>query len=551
MQLLRFWLLFCLLVSSFNCFAGTPPLNIAAPDAVAPLESLPVQSDGRIKPALSFAKEKLTAIYGRASFKLPDGTRIPALAVTLDLLARPEVWKKTEIVLVEEATLRAAVGLPAKRRYFSLEELAANEALQSLVQQAKIRRAAGTKISGVEQVSLQVDARLHLLTELLEGQLFRPVPNPHHPKKLWGTPADAASLYPGQGAEVTAAWEQFRLLVPSGDSTSLRTSASKFAQACSVLKPEFLPSQSVVFTEVFYNKSHPFRLAWIALLLASIVLMTTSLQQGGSGYKLGWWLACAGLGFVVVGMLARLYISGRPPVTNMYESVVWLAFGVMAFGLSYEWRYRCRWYLASACPLAALALILADSQPAILDASIKPLVPVLRSNFWLTVHVLTITLSYAAFALATAVAHAVLGSLCFLGKEPAAALHGYLYKVLQIGVLLLAIGIVLGGVWANYSWGRFWDWDPKETWSLVALLSYLFLLHGRLLGWWRGFGMAAGAILCFQTVLFAWYGVNFILATGLHSYGFGAGGTTYIAIYLGAETAFLVAAWIMKSKVSR
>src|SRR5690606_11379077 len=118
-----------------------------------------------------------------------------------------------------------------------------------------------------------------------------------------------------------------------------------------------------------------------------------------------------------------------------------------------------------------------------------PLVPVLRSNFWLTVHVLTITLSYGAFTLALGIANIALGFYLLKpkAKEKIDRLNFFTYRAIQIGVVLLAAGTLLGGVWANESWGRFWGWDPKEVWALIALLGYLALLHGRFVGWVRGF----------------------------------------------------------------
>ena len=108
-------------------------------------------------------------------------------------------------------------------------------------------------------------------------------------------------------------------------------------------------------------------------------------------------------------------------------------------------------------------------------------------------------------------------------------------------MILLASGTVLGGVWANYSWGRFWGWDPKETWALIALLGYLAVLHGRYAGWLDTFGFAVGSVVAFLGVLMAWYGVNFVLAAGLHSYGFGGGGAPYVAAAALADLA--VIAW--------
>jgi ABC-type transport system involved in cytochrome c biogenesis permease subunit len=227
----------------------------------------------------------------------------------------------------------------------------------------------------------------------------------------------------------------------------------------------------------------------------------------------------------------------------MYESVIWVAFGTILFALIFEAIYRAGSFLLGAVPVAVASLIIADSQPVILDRSIHPLTPVLRDNFWLTTHGLSITLSYAALALALGVAHVALGRV-IARKKSSETIYNYLYKTLQVGVLLLATGTILGGVWANYSWGRFWDWDPKETWALTALLGYLFLLHGRISGLWGGFGLAVGSIIAFMSVLMAWYGVNFVLGAGLHSYGFGTGGFPLVAVFVGLELLFLLVAFL-------
>jgi ABC-type transport system involved in cytochrome c biogenesis permease subunit len=171
---------------------------------------------------------------------------------------------------------------------------------------------------------------------------------------------------------------------------------------------------------------------------------------------------------------------------------------------------------------------------------------VLRNNFWLTIHVLTITASYAAFALAMGLGHIVLWKYILSPNRVAKDenIHFWLYRTLQLGVLLLAAGTILGGVWANYSWGRFWGWDPKETWALTALLTYIFALHGRLAGLWADFGLAVASVICFLSVVMAWYGVNFLLGKGLHSYGFGIGGESYVFTLIALDGLYVAtAAW--------
>jgi cytochrome c-type biogenesis protein CcsB len=288
--------------------------------------------------------------------------------------------------------------------------------------------------------------------------------------------------------------------------------------------------------EVAYNHWVPFRFAWVLMLLAALSMML-HMGLGWRTFSVG---ALVAYGFALtamaVGFALRIAISGRPPVSNMYESVIYVGFGVAIFGLIFELIYRTKYILTAAAAVSTIALVLADNCPAILDPSLRPLEPVLRSNFWLILHVMTITLSYAAFALAMGIADITLGY--FLAgsdhRNAIASLNRFTYKAIQVGVLLLAAGTILGGVWADYSWGRFWGWDPKEVWALVALLGYLCVLHARYAGWVGQRGLAALSVACFALVVMAWYGVNFVLGAGLHSYGFGDGGAgwVYTAVFL-------------------
>jgi ABC-type transport system involved in cytochrome c biogenesis permease subunit len=250
-------------------------------------------------------------------------------------------------------------------------------------------------------------------------------------------------------------------------------------------------------------------------------------------------------------MLLRTLISGRAPVTNMYETVVFVAWGAVLLALVFEALYRGRVAATCASGLAVVALILADNVP-ILDGSIAPLVPVLRDNMWLTLHVLTITLGYAAFFLAMGLGHLNLGLFVLAPGRTAQlkSLSLFLYRSLQVGTFFLAIGTLLGGVWASYSWGRFWGWDPKETWALIALLGYLAVLHGRLIGWFKDFGLAVGAIAGFLLVLMAWYGVNYVLGTGLHAYGFGSGGAGWMLAFAVAEMVVIVLALARRAQLA-
>lgn len=230
-----------------------------------------------------------------------------------------------------------------------------------------------------------------------------------------------------------------------------------------------------------------------------------------------------------------------------------------------------------AATLTAGCLFCLASFAPVLNENFSPLTPVLRSNFWLTIHVLTIVASYGAGLLAWGLGLIALGYYAFgqyrspvvpkssaklmpdavnqpqsLRRTPpkdVSVLANYAYRAIQVAVLLLAAGTILGGLWADVSWGRFWGWDPKEVWALISLLIYLAVLHGRYAGWFNNFGLTFGTIAGATMITMSWYGVNFALpqlaggSVGLHSYGEGAGGLSYVAgfvllnwIFLGIAT---------------
>jgi ABC-type transport system involved in cytochrome c biogenesis permease subunit len=239
-------------------------------------------------------------------------------------------------------------------------------------------------------------------------------------------------------------------------------------------------------------------------------------------------LFTAGIAVQTYGFFLRMQIAGRPPVTNMYESVVWVGFGIAAIALLFELTSRARYYLLAAAPLSVVCLVLADSLPAVLDPSISPWCQCCGITSGLSIHVPTIALSYASFALALGLGHVALGNYLFtprLNQRIRTAVAAQLSRVASGCAAADGTGIILGGIWAHFSWGRFWGWDPKETWALIALLCYLVPLHGRLVGWIGDFGISVASVVSFNAVLMAWYGVNFVLGTGLHSYGFGTGGS--------------------------
>lgn len=306
------------------------------------------------------------------------------------------------------------------------------------------------------------------------------------------------------------------------------------AQVSKEAEPTY-PSCSTLDLELRFNRLEPFKWAWVTMSLAALCFALSLGFTSRLPYIAGFLFFLTSLAFQGFGYYARVTISGRPPVTNMYETVIFVASMAAIFALILELAYRPRYIALAGSIVATIGLVLADQLPVSrgFDAAIQPLVPVLRSNFWLIIHVMTIVASYAGGALAWCMGNIVLFMYFFREPKPAdlKRLSQLTYRSMQIAVLLLAAGTFLGGWWAAYSWGRFWGWDPKETWALIALIAYVIPLHMRFIGWVKDFGLAVSAVVCFSAIVMSWYGVNFILGAGLHSYGFGGGGPYYV--YLG------------------
>jgi len=505
-------------LSLFLGVTGIARADVTLAENNSAYDSLAIQHRGRIKPFFGFTQEMAASLTGRTTVTVPDHGRLGSRQFILSLWQHPAGWEEAPVILVDNAALRKEIGLEGKERFHSFARLSALPRLTQLAAEADTARASGNSanVPPLSAAAQTVRMRLGIFSSLRSGEAFRMLPPP-----AGSPPGIAWAPAPFQSAD------SLRNLQTRGEFSSAKLRA-----------------------ESWYFIFHPFRWAWVAWLLSGACLLLAGKTSAGLGRRCGWLLALAGFLLLAGGFALRVWLAGRPPVTNMYESILWVALGTSLFALFFSFRYRSPSYLLAAAPVVILALIASDLQPAVLDPAMNPLVPVLRSNFWLTVHVLTVTLSYGAFALATALGHFLVISAirkkAALPNEDAGVMH--LYRSLQIGVLLLATGVILGGVWANYSWGRFWDWDPKETWSLVALLSYLVLLHGRLAGWFTGYGLAVGSIAGFLTILMAWYGVNFVLGKGLHSYGFGSGGQAYVAAFALAELVFLAFALLRRPR---
>ncbi|MBP9681976.1 MAG: cytochrome c biogenesis protein CcsA [Bacteriovorax sp.] len=237
----------------------------------------------------------------------------------------------------------------------------------------------------------------------------------------------------------------------------------------------------------------------------------------------------------------RVLISGRAPITNMYETVLFSGLGSLLLALILGHFKKEKIYVSIGLGYNVCTLMMLNFANGMLTATISPLVPVLRDNFWLSTHVTCVILSYGALALSWILANTVLAKRKWgqLTQKEELYYADIIYTTLKWGTVMLAAGVILGGVWADYSWGRFWGWDPKETWSLIVLCIYMAILHGRHTSWIRPARFITVTAAAFMSVMMAWFGVNYILASGLHSYGFSEGGAIFLGSFFLLQTIFL------------
>ena len=506
---------------------------------------LAIQDGGRRKPIDTFARETLIRVTGQSTYTDKAGRKWQANDFVLSALLEMHDWKSEPMVLVSFGRLKEQLGFDKTQRRFSFAQLNRSAELHRLANDAQALKRAEKPLDRIQQEALAVSDRLALLGNVMNGRALLIIPSPKNEADTWVVPDPAAVAIYYNETQVAPVFSDLTKMMRAyvqGDAFNFGSAARQLRETLRALSQSVYPQERQLRLEYFYNHFAAFYRAIWCYGIALVILLAAHLRKGGRKLRnIGVAIALVGLAFQAAGIVMRCVIAGRPPVTNMYESIIWVSFAVSFFGMIFFTRYRTPVYLLAALPVTLIALLLVHQMPIAMPSNIDPLVPVLRDNFWLTVHVLTITLSYAAFALAMGFGHILLWRYA---RNPAAAradapMHFWLYRVLQLGVLLLAAGTILGGVWANYSWGRFWGWDPKETWALIALLCYILTLHGRLAGWWSEFGLVVASVVCFLAVLMAWYGVNFVLGKGLHSYGFGIGGETYVATFVGLDLLFV------------
>ncbi len=468
-----------------------------------------VQEGGRKKPLEAFARETLWRIQNAQTY------RGQPPAFTLLSMGFDPDWDRVRLLKLGHPDLVKAFG----RKRVSLEDLGTPVFLELW---NSIDRAKGGK-SPRDRAIAAVDMRGSYLRDVLPA--LRVLPSPKGADAPWNAMdrTETASANP-------AAFQAFvgmgRAYL-SRDAAAFNTAAADWVAACKAAAPaDYEALSGKIGLELLYYRVQPFRWACAGYFLAFLgylgawVFSRGGLKRGALGLLVASFLLHG------AGIAARVVITGRPPVSNMFEVVLYVSWAVVAASFAVEavMRLGVTWLPASG--MAALGLTTPALFPFIegvlntpmpLDPHISQVQAVLKSNYWLTVHVCTITTSYAILFLGFATGITYLVAARRAGTATLETLDRVAWRVNQLGFLFLTVGVMTGAWWANASWGRYWGWDPKETGSFIVWCLYGGYIHLRLFGYLQARGGAWLTVVGFFSVLFTMIGVGYFLP-GLHSY---------------------------------
>ncbi len=486
-------------------------------------KSLPIQHKGRVKSFDAFSKQTLQLISGKETWH-----KLPAHEVLLGAYSARDSVMTWPWIRIDLQELTDLLELKPDQKYYSYDDITPQfTKVLALARSAKAKRDADERPVLIEQKCETLFSQYITVQQIISGENLTVIPSTiaNHP---WFSPFSEGQANDGFFQNLLRAYHDKDQAVWDKDIKSW----IQFIQP--IVGSRVLGKMKM---EVFYYDIKPFHSAWIAYFLAFIFLVI--FKKIPWLKKLGFLAFAAGLGFHTWGLILRIIVLERPPVSNMFESMVFMNWALIVAAIVFSLIKKSSLPIVAGCAVSAVVMIFADLLP--IDSSMDVLVPVLRSNYWLTIHVLTIVSSYGLFGLAMGLGHRHVWVDIHhqFTPETEKASGLLLLRIIELGVIFIGVGTVLGGVWANESWGRFWGWDPKETWALITFLGYLIVVHLRYLKRIGDFALAMSSILGFLLVLFTWYGVNFVLGRGLHSYGQGSGGMQWILYYLFFEALFL------------
>lgn len=529
--------LFAVLI--FGIFLG---LNVSAQHVeyngkhVAEFSKLLIQTQkGRVEPVNTIASEIVRKITKKNTWQ-----GITPAEMFLDMQVNPAKWQDEPIIRIANPELRRTLNISGNYASFrSLFDASGNYRLGALVTGAYEKKP--NQRNKLDKEIMNVDERVNILMEVFSGNFLTIFPVPDDSNHKWIALKDAALL--GTEGEVFAknSLTGYLAAVEKRDWVAANGLLNRLVQYQQKEGVKIIPAAAKINFEVLYinmnifgKLSKIFMIAGLLMLIINLITIFKPDVSVANIKKITLGLVVILFVFQTAGLGIRWYISGHAPWSNGYESMVFISWATCLAGILFARRSEIT--LSMTTLLSGLTLMVAGMSW--MSPEITPLVPVLKS-YWLIVHVAIITSSYGFLGVGALLGTMNLILMILKNKKNAARINLTIKELVNIidisliiGLIMVTLGSFLGGVWANESWGRYWGWDPKETWALVTVLVYTFISHMHKIPGFKGhFAMSAAALVGFGSVLMTYFGVNYYLS-GLHSYAQGEPAPVPAGVYV-------------------
>ena len=509
---------------------------------------------GRIKPVNTYAIELLRKVSKKDGYAGLDANQ-----VLLSMIQNYKLWFDAPLITLKRGndSIRKVLDLPLDSKYASLSDFYTHTGDPKIKPEwiKKANETNGGKLNIFQKDIKRAYEDQRLLGQALSGSLIRIYPLPQDDNNKWVSPLEISAVDYGPDSKVIKnlfpqGYFEFLIKKDFKTASSILDGISKLQKGYS---QNIIPSDKKIAAEVFYNKYDVFKKLFLWYLLSGILMFILLIFQIfyykskylNKAILLFKYLITALFFVHLIGLVMRWYISGHAPWSDAYESMIYIGFATMLFGLLFGKKSNIT--IASTAFVTSMIMMFAHSNS--VDPAIANLQPVLDS-YWVLIHVSVIVGSYGPLTLAF-----VLGLVSLLlmiltnddnkvrTKINIQELTIITEQAITIGLIMLTIGNFLGGIWANESWGRYWGWDPKETWALISIMIYAFALHIRLIPGLRGrWTFNFLAVISYASILMTYFGVNFYLA-GLHSYASGDVTVTPNYIYYNLIGIFIIGIW--------
>lgn len=478
---------------------------------------------GRIKPISTEALELVNKITNKSSIY-----GLSAEQVILGMVTNPKQWQEIKIIKISNENIIKALNLPRDTEYVSFSDIFDEEGYYKLAQQMNVaNQKAQSRRTTFDNDVIKFDEKLNIVYLTFKGTFFKFIPIPNDKKWLDPNEAFANDLI---GSDTKKLLNQYLAGLADGIEQNHWTNANSALAALKESQRQIstidLPSEVRIKAEVLYNHLGLFqKLISFYLILGLVALVTAMVfifigKNNRLMERVIFYVFVSGFIIHTLGLALRWYISGHAPWSDSYESLIYIGWSASLAGVVVFRKSTLA--LCAAALLAGIVMLVAHLS--FINPQITNLVPVLKS-YWLTIHVSVITASYGFLGLGALLGFISLFLMIFKKKTNQERINTQIRNLvaineisLIIGISMLTIGNFLGGVWANESWGRYWGWDPKETWSFVSIIVYALILHLRFVKKLDSvFVFSIASFMGFTTIIMTYFGVNYYLA-GKHSY---------------------------------